>query len=79
MEEEIKLVIVEWLDACHVPGWHNADDIAKLSLAPMKTAGWLIRHDSTVTVVAMTMSEFKAGDVLCIPTECITDMYARTG
>lgn len=69
-------ICIVWLDATHHPGYHNIKDGDAFPLQTMETAGWLVGETDTALLVAQTVSQYKAGDVLAIPKSTILEQEA---
>ncbi len=68
MIDKKRVVMVEWIDAASMAGWCTADDLADLpGAARVKTVGWFIEEDKEAVTLAMSLSEFKYGDLMRIP------------
>lgn len=77
---KLKLVYVEWNDACHLDGgWRPHDQIETMRPAHMMSVGWVLGESKThVTLVAHGSNDTEVPvDVqgnICIPRGCITRM-----
>ena len=72
------LVRVEWLDARAAPPWMALDDVELLELARIRTAGFLVRRDRDVIVIAGQCAEDDdVSNVAIIPAKCVVSVRAR--
>lgn len=73
----MRLVRVEWNDACGINEWESVDDmitrVKKEFFDPVITIGWIIFEDDRIMVLAQTVTGFTPGverrvnNVECIP------------
>lgn len=72
-----KVVRVHWLDASFRPGWYNSDAIDEVAADTVKieSVGWLVKDEPECIVLAMSVGEYRAGELLRIPRKYIVDMY----
>lgn len=73
---------VHWRDTCHVEGWHSAAALEALyiELPPlMQSLGWLVYQDDNQVVLAQSVGEKAAADLLKIPRSLIVDMFIEKG
>lgn len=79
-EAAYTVVRVHWIDAGQYPGWHSKDELDTLIATPlpvMETVGWLVHDCTAFVVVAQSVSEMRAGDLLRIPRAYIQDMWVQ--
>jgi len=75
MNEELRLVEVEWVAAHRIAGdvWESRDDAEPMDPLPVKSVGYLVEEsDSHVTLThSFTADQFACR--FCIPAGCITE------
>lgn len=74
------VVRVHWIDASQYPGWHSKDELDVLIATPapvMETVGWLVHDCPEFVVIAQSVSEFRAADLLRIPRAYIKDIWVH--
>lgn len=78
LETLFKVTRVHWHDTTHISGWHSREELEALINAPlpeMETIGWLVHTGPDFVVLAQSVGEFTAADIIKIPTSQVTDMY----
>ena len=73
-QETYKPVLVTWLDSTAQEGWHGKREIEEFSETPplrIQSLGWKVDEGDSWIVLAMSMCESKAGELLKIPTAII--------
>lgn len=78
MEPEFRECRVKWQDTAHIAGWHNdteLKDVIADGLLEMESLGWLVYQDERFILLAMSVCNRKAGDLLKIPRACMLDMH----
>ena len=59
----MKLVIVDWVDACSNRGWVDKDTLQTSTLLPCRSVGWLLKEDKEcIVLVAHTSDTTEDGD-----------------
>lgn len=53
------LVIVYWLDAHSVDGWHNAEELAKLEPMEVRSVGWVVGQTNDILKLVTTVSPWE--------------------
>lgn len=66
-----KFAYVKWLDASHMPGEHDLEDIPHPLF--LETGGILIHHDSESVVIAHTVDEEQGSyeHAVCVPIQYV--------
>jgi hypothetical protein len=75
-----KLVQIEWVDSRQpAAAWQRVSDLGYLSECRCITAGFLLRQDKNVTVIALSVAddgnEMQAAGVFVIPTPAVTSLH----
>jgi hypothetical protein len=73
--DEMNIACVRWVDASAYPGWREKLDSEPSELLEVQSVGWLIRRNDKVVVLAMSVNEYKIGDLLVIPAQSIIDIH----
>lgn len=69
----MKLILVEWDDACSCGSWEARYD-NELNITPCITCGILLREDEKEVEVALALNIRTKSNVLAIPKSCIKRM-----
>lgn len=78
--EVYKVVRVHWRDAANFSGWHSLDEISNLASEQsplMQTLGWLIFQSDEFILVAQSVGNKSAADILKIPSTYIESMWIQ--
>jgi len=77
--DSLRPVYIRWRDTSSHPGWYDRAEYLEAARAPvmlMHTVGWLILENDECIVIAQSISEDKAGELLKIPREAIRHQEA---
>jgi len=69
-KEIYKPVCVTWLDSTAQGGWHDGHEIEEFSkIEPLRiqSLGWVVSEEDNWIVLAMSVCESRAGELLKIP------------
>lgn len=78
--DEYKVIRVHWRDVFSYSGWHSLKEIEEVASAgcpQMQTIGWLIYQSADFILVAQSVGERTAADILKIPIPYIDDMWIQ--
>lgn len=75
--EIYKIVRIRWLDAAHYSGWHNMEQLERMSESGSATytIGYLVKENGSGVWIASSVSTYRVGDVLFIPRGMILDRW----
>lgn len=77
MTTPYRLVLIEWLDSHHVPGWHTGEPATKPLLC--RSVGWLVHDGTEAKTIAPHITEEetpqRCGE-MTIPTAAMLKMEA---
>jgi hypothetical protein len=79
--DEYKVCRVHWIDASFRSGWHDTDSINNVADneadAMVESVGWLIKDEPDCIVLALSVTKYRAGDLLRIPRAYIKEMFVQ--
>lgn len=52
----MKAIYLEWMDAVNASGWHDSDEVNKLTVHDCRTIGYVVKETDREIVVASTLS-----------------------
>ena len=79
--KKYEVVRVHWRDAANYPGWKSLadiEDIASDRCPLIQTIGWLIYRNDEFLLVAQSVGEKSASEILKIPSRYIDDMWIQS-
>jgi hypothetical protein len=53
----MKLVAIEWIDSCHLPGWVGKEEAEEAGISECTSVGLIIRKDKKEVVIAQSYSD----------------------
>lgn len=69
-----KLVLVEWIDACHAPSGWQFGNPPQVDFEPVYTTGFLMQKHKRGVVIAQTWFDGDYANVIAIPKGMIKKM-----